>query len=58
MPPKQINFAGISSNELYEEIVGYEEVPYSDIEPEDEILVLTYLSSSSEDGSNESARTT
>jgi len=49
--PKQINFAGICSNELFEQISGYEEIHYSEIEFEDEILVLTYLSSTSEDES-------
>jgi len=37
--------------ELFEQISGYEEIQYSEIESEDEILVLTYLSSTSEDES-------
>ena len=49
---KQINFAGVYSNQLFEQIAWYEEVPFSDIESKDEILVLTYLSSSSDDESN------
>ena len=51
--PRQINFVGTYSNELFEQITGYEEVSPTDIESSDEIIVLTYLSSSedeSEDG--------
>jgi len=50
--PKQVNFAGIYSNELFEQLAGYEEIPYSDIDSRDEILVLSYLSSSSDDESD------
>ena len=49
--PKQINFAGIHIHEIFEQFAGYEEIPWTDIESEDDILVLTYLSSSD---SNES----
>ena len=52
--PKQINFAGTYSNELFEQLAGYEEIPYPDIESEDEILIVTYLSSSFEDESDRS----
>jgi len=50
--PKQINFAGVHTHELYEPFGGYAEVPWTDIESEDDILVLTYLSSSSSDESS------
>jgi len=50
--PKQINFAGIHTCEIFEQFAGYEEIPWTDVESEDDILVLTYLSSSD---SNESS---
>ena len=52
--PKQLNFARIYSNELFEQIAGYDEISYFEIESEDEILVLTYLSSS-DDGNSDSS---
>jgi len=50
--PKQLNFAGTYTNELFEQIAGYEAVLYSDINSEDEIIVFTYLSSSDKDESD------
>jgi len=50
--PKQTNFAGIQTHELFEQFAGYEEVSWTDIESDDDVLVLTYLSSSD---SNESS---
>jgi len=50
--PKQINFAGIHTYELFEQFAGYEEIPCTDIESDNDILVLTYLSSSDSDESS------
>ena len=50
--PKQLNFVGTYSNKLFEQLAGYEEVSYSDIDSEDEILVFTYLSSSDDNESD------
>ena len=44
--PKHINFAGVQTHELFEQFAGYKEIPWTDIEYDDDILVLTYLSSS------------
>ena len=50
--PNQLNFAGMYSNELFEQIEGYEEVSLTDIESEDEIFVFAYLSSSEDNESD------
>ena len=50
--PKQINLAGVHTHELFEQFAGYAEIPWTDTESEDDILVLTYLSSSSSDESS------
>ena len=50
--PKQLNFAGTYANELFEQIAGYDEVSYSNINSEDERIVFTYLSSSDKDESD------
>ena len=46
--PKQLNFAATYTYELFEQIAGYEEVSYSNINPDGKIIVFTYLSSSDE----------
>ena len=50
--PKQINFAGVHTHELFKQFAGYTEVLWTDIESEHDILVRTYLSSSSSDESS------
>ena len=47
--PQQLNFAGIYSNELFMQIADFEEIAYSEISSEDDILVLSYLSSSDDE---------
>ena len=49
---KQINFVGSHTHELFEQFAGYKEIPWTDIESEYDILVLTYLSSSESDESS------
>ena len=50
--PKQINFAGLHTHEIFEQFARYEKIPWTDIQSEDDILVLTYLSSSDSDESS------
>ena len=40
--PKQLNFIGTYSDELFDQLAGYEEVSYPDIDLEDEIAAVSY----------------